>query len=165
MNKKSIRSFAFGIVFTISFIVAYTMFFEEEQEISVSEAKTILEDEGYITIAQKDYEQLKEENSEEASPEAEAEQKEAEEKNEEQSPDSKQEENTDVIHYQLEIQRGMKTHNISQLLEAANIIENRSDFEKFLIEHNYSKKVQVGTFELNSTMNYDTIGKMITKNE
>ncbi|GGA32115.1 endolytic transglycosylase MltG [Psychrobacillus lasiicapitis] len=63
----------------------------------------------------------------------------------------------------LHIQSGMTSRDISTSLEQAGIIQNKQDFEDYLIAQDLSSKIQIGQFELNSTMTIKQIAEIITK--
>lgn len=153
MNKRSIRSFAFGIFFAVSFIGASTHIFEEKSETTVKEAKALLKKEGFITISEEEYENLKAKKEEAVE----------EPKDKVEPPTQEQETENLATQYELEIVSGMNTSEIARILEEAHIIDDEQDFEQFLIEHDYNTKVQIGVFDLDSEMDYEEIAKKITK--
>lgn len=167
MNKRNVRSFAFGILFAAVLLGASTVFFDAKQSMDIEEAKKTVEKEGYMVVSKKDYEKLVAEQPKEEEKNKVEEQEQGEDKvspKEEASDEEiEKEEKSEIISYQLEIVSGMNTEEISSTLEKANIIDDEQSFEQFLIEHEYNKKVQVGTFELNNQMSYEEISKIITK--
>lgn len=152
MNKRSVRAFSVGILFAALLLLISG--FGKETDLSVKKAKEVLTDEGFIVISKEDYDKLStaqtkkvHENIEEQKVETEAQEK----------------EEAKTIYYVLEIKSGMSTGEISTKLKQANVIDNEEKFEQFLIDNGYHTKVQVGTFELNSSMDYEGIAKIITK--
>lgn len=168
MNKRSVRAFAFGLFFAVAFIGASGLIFEEESDITVKEAKAFLKKEGFVTLSKDEYNSLKEEKSEqEVKEEKPAETKEqtepppeVEQEEKVEEPESEKEK---VIQYNLEITSGMYVSEIARKLVEAKIIADKNDFEQFLMDHDYNTKVQIGVFELNSSMGYEEIAKIITK--
>lgn len=63
----------------------------------------------------------------------------------------------------LHIQSGMTSRDISVSLEQAGIIRNKQDFEDYLSAQDLSSKIQIGQYELNSTMSIKHIAEIITK--
>jgi hypothetical protein len=63
----------------------------------------------------------------------------------------------------LHIQTGMTSRDISVFLEQASIIQNKQDFEDYLSAQDLSGKIQIGQYELNSTMSLKQIAEIITK--
>ncbi|SER81302.1 endolytic transglycosylase MltG [Psychrobacillus sp. OK032] len=63
----------------------------------------------------------------------------------------------------LHIQTGMTSRDISVFLEQAGIIQNKQDFADYLSAQDLSGKIQIGQYELNSTMSLKQIAEIITK--
>ncbi|MFJ7971415.1 endolytic transglycosylase MltG [Psychrobacillus sp. NPDC096389] len=63
----------------------------------------------------------------------------------------------------LHIQSGMTSSDISASLEQTGIIQNKQDFEDYLTAQDLSGKIQIGQYELNSTMSMKQIAETITK--
>ncbi|WP_144511088.1 endolytic transglycosylase MltG [Bacillus sp. FJAT-22090] len=63
----------------------------------------------------------------------------------------------------LIIQSGMTSKDISTTLESAGIIRNKLDFEDYLTAQNLSGKIQIGEYDLNSTMTIKQIAEKITR--
>ncbi|MFJ8066734.1 hypothetical protein ACIQYS_19265 [Psychrobacillus sp. NPDC096426] len=63
----------------------------------------------------------------------------------------------------LHIQSGMTSRDISVFLEQTGIIQNKQDFEDYLSAQDLSGKIQIGQYELNSTMSIKQIAEIITK--
>ena len=63
----------------------------------------------------------------------------------------------------LHIQSGMTSRDISISLEQAGIIQNKQDFEDYLTAQDLSGKIQIGQYELNSSMSLKEIAAIITK--
>lgn len=70
---------------------------------------------------------------------------------------------TDQIKTVLIIRSGMTSTEISSLLEQTNIIKNRKDFDQYLEDKKLSEGIQIGTYELNSSMTIAEIANLITK--
>lgn len=63
----------------------------------------------------------------------------------------------------LIIQSGMTSKDISSTLESAGIIRNKLDFEDYLSAQKLAGKIQIGEYELNSTMTIKQIAEKITR--
>lgn len=63
----------------------------------------------------------------------------------------------------LIIRKGMTSTDISSILEQTNIIKNRKDFEQYLEDKKLSEGIQIGTYEINSSMTIVEIANLITK--
>lgn len=57
----------------------------------------------------------------------------------------------------------MASSDISALLAEQNIIDNASEFNRYLDEHEYSLYVQIGTFEVSSDMSFYEIAERIAR--
>ncbi|UOE54411.1 hypothetical protein LIT38_20650 [Bacillus sp. CMF12] len=160
MNKRNTRAFAFGILMAvIAFGTAY--FFikpnqSENRKIDENSAKEFLQAKGYTVLTNEEYTLLQQTKSEEPANEN------TEEKEEPAEEDTELEEGAQVV-YQLTIESGMTPGEIAVQLEKANVINQAADFGNYLEEYGYSKKIQLGTFELTPDMSYKEIAKVITK--
>ncbi|WP_394187739.1 hypothetical protein [Paenisporosarcina quisquiliarum] len=70
---------------------------------------------------------------------------------------------SDQIKTVLIIRSGMTSTDISSILEQTNIIKNRKDFYQYLEDKKLSEGIQIGTYELNSSMTIAEIANLITK--
>lgn len=57
----------------------------------------------------------------------------------------------------------MSSGEIAKVLEDNHIVKDRQEFAQYLIAHNDQAKIQLGTYNLTSSMNYNQIAKIITK--
>lgn len=75
-----------------------------------------------------------------------------------------QEETTDkpVRFSYLIIKPGMTSSDVSSLLEQANIIENKDEFNEFLKEKKLTRSIRTGEFLLNSGMTFEEIAEEIS---
>lgn len=160
MNKRSIRSFALGILLSISLIGIF--YFSEEKNsaqepINEQEAKSFLEGKGFIILPKEQYNELK-------SSVDEAKKAENKFKAKQESKQKDVEEATDNdTTMKLEIISGMVSHDIAKVLEKNNIIDDAEQFAIYLEENGYSTRIQLGVFELKTGMSYKDIAKIITK--
>ena len=153
MNKRSMRAFAFGIAVAVGIIGTYYYSFlpkDSDKEITVEDAEALLANKGYIVLTKEKYKKL-----EEAAKPPQQEVK---------APESTPKDKENTIHaYKLEIKAGMVSHEIASILEKEKIIDNADEFEIYLEENGYSKRIQLGKFELTAGMSYKQIAKIITK--
>ncbi|MBX9973037.1 hypothetical protein [Cytobacillus firmus] len=160
MNKRNTRAFAFGILMAvIAFGTAY--FFikpdqSENRKIDANSAKEFLQANGYTVLTDEEYTLLQQTKSEDPANKNTKEKEEPAEKN------TEPEENSQEV-YQLTIKSGMTPGEIAAQLEKANVIDQAAEFGNYLEEYGYSKKIQLGTFELTADMSYKEIAKIITK--
>ncbi|GAA0445737.1 endolytic transglycosylase MltG [Virgibacillus salarius] len=65
--------------------------------------------------------------------------------------------------YTLHIKEGMASSEISSLLEENKLIKDASEFSDYLEENDYSQRVQIGKYKLNTDMGPYQIAEAITK--
>ncbi|WP_277587220.1 hypothetical protein [Psychrobacillus antarcticus] len=65
--------------------------------------------------------------------------------------------------FTLSIQLGMTSSEISAILEDAGIILNKVDMDNYLTDQDLSGRIQVGNYELNSSMSLKQIAESITR--
>ncbi len=160
MNKRSIRSFALGILLSVSLIGIF-YFLEEknpvQEPIREQEAKSFLEEQGFIILTKEQFNEL--ESSVEEAKETEKQFK----TEQESKPEETDETTINDTTMKLEIISGMVSHDIASLLKKNKIIDDANQFETYLEENGYSKRIQLGVFELKTGMSYKEIAKIITK--
>lgn len=104
---------------------------------------------------------IEESNGESSSEETEEEESMDSETDEENEGEDEIEED-DRIDFTLTISRGMTSIDISQILYENNIVDNAEQFNQFLEQNGYSRRIQLGENELHSNMNYTEIANVIT---
>ena len=185
--KHHIRAFAIGL-FTSSLIILIVFFLVRDsqtaiEDVNAEELIPVLEDQGYTVLSQEEYisysvngsesendsdtnnessdentEQNNEdtenntEDEEETSEEDSSNEEDAEEDSEEDSPKE----------YELTIETGMASSQISDILESEDIIESASDFNTYLEDNDYAINVKPGTFEITSDLSHFEIAEIIT---
>jgi hypothetical protein len=152
MNKRSIRSFAFGILMTVC-IIGFVSFFQEEpkpESSTIEDAKALLKKSGYVILSVTEFNDLQNQAP-------------AQEKKAEQNVQETETPADPINHYQLEITSGITPSEISALLKENHIIENESEFTDFLINQNYHTKIQLGSYALTNQMTHEQIADIITK--
>ncbi|KON87046.1 hypothetical protein AF332_09625 [Sporosarcina globispora] len=158
MNKRNTRAFAFGILIAvIAFATAYFSNKPEQPEnrkIDENSAKEYLQANGYIVLTDEEYTLLQQTKPEDPA---------NENKEEKEEPAEEETEEASSEVYQLTIESGMTPGEIAAQLEKVKIIDQAADFGNYLEEYRYSKKIQLGTFELTNKMSYKDIAKIITK--
>ncbi|WP_019154511.1 hypothetical protein [Robertmurraya massiliosenegalensis] len=158
MTKNTIRAFALGIILAVA-LLQFTVL-KQESDISLHDAKEKLTEEGFVILTNEEFTNL----------EAVAEEKELVEE-EKTKPNVNEEEKLEespteeTAAFTLVIEENMSTKKIANILAGEKIIDDATEFEQFLIDHDYHTKVQIGNFELNSDMDYEEISKIITKNK
>lgn len=158
MNKRNTRAFAFGIL--IAVIAFGTACFlnkpeHEDRIMDKNSAKKFLQANGYTVLTDEEYTILQQTEAKDQNENKEVKEDPAEENTE-------QEEESQKV-YKLTIESGMTPGEIAAMLEKAGVIDQAADFGNYLEEYGYSKKIQLGTFELTHNMSYKEIAKIITK--
>lgn len=156
MNKRNTRAFALGILVAVSIIGSFyfsTIKKDAAQEFNIQDAKVLLGDNGYIVLTKDKYQEMEKLNKEKQM------QTEAPQQSAPALPKTEESSYT----YQLKIESGMVSHDIAAILEKEKIIDDADHFETYIVENGYSKRIQLGSFELNAGMSYKQIAKLITK--
>lgn len=64
--------------------------------------------------------------------------------------------------FTIQIESGMASSQISRLLEERGIVDDAEAFNSYLLEHDYSLRVQLGEHELQTGMSYYEIAERLT---
>ncbi|MEH7885501.1 hypothetical protein V7654_14405 [Bacillus sp. JJ1609] len=158
MNKRTAQAFALGILFSAIFLWAGSSVIADkgtEQKVTVSNAKQLLETNGYKVMDNNEFAKLNEKKT--AAKEEKTKAKAPAEK-------AKTEEVKEEKKFTLVIAGGMTPGDVAVMLKSQGIIDDEDKFERFLIDKGYHMKVQIGRYELTGGMDYDQIAKVITKN-
>lgn len=67
----------------------------------------------------------------------------------------------DVV--QITIERGDDSGTISRKLHTAGLIENAAEYDAYLMQHGYDKKLSTGTKNINVTDNWQEIAEKLTR--
>ena len=62
----------------------------------------------------------------------------------------------------ITIGRGADSYSVSKDLEAAGLIENAREYDAYLCEYGYSKRISIGTYEIPIGTSQEEIAKIIT---
>lgn len=163
MANNSLRSFASGMIIATSFFTAVYYFqpstkaeqkIVENHTITEEEVQQYLNNNGYISIPEQTYDELV------------AKSKEYETMKDQSQKESVQKEtapNPEPQTFTLTVKSGMDSIQIANLLEKSGIVDSGKKFEQFLTKKDWTKSIQVGTYELNNSMSYEEIGKIITR--
>lgn len=137
-----------------------------DSTLSVEDVEAYAENHQLKVLTDDDYQQLINENEEMKN---QIEQQEiAENEDEAEQEDTGTSENEDesgenVYHYVLQIESGMNSSDIADLLESNQVIEDASSFIEYLQENDLSQTIQLGSYEVTSTMSIEEIAQMITR--
>ena len=137
-----------------------------DSTLSVEDVEAYAENHQLKVLTDDDYQQLINENEEMKN---QIEQQEiAENEDEAEQEDTGTSENEDesgenVYHYVLQIESGMNSSDIADLLESNQVIEDASSLIEYLQENDLSQTIQLGSYEVTSTMSIEEIAQMITR--
>ncbi|QVY60348.1 endolytic transglycosylase MltG [Cytobacillus gottheilii] len=167
MHKRNVRSFSFGIFFSVLVIAIYTFIADPEREETAytdNGAKAYLEEAGYTVLTEEEL------NNAIDSSEKQTEQPDTDSNDGDEAgsnPDQPQGEDTapeePPVSFELEISQGMNVGQIASLLVQVGLVEDASAFTQYMEENGYSTKIQLGTFEIKQGMSIEEIAKTITK--
>lgn len=155
MNKRNTRAFAIGILVSVCIIGSFyfsALKKEMPVDLSIENAKALLADHGFIVLTKEKYQEIEKANNDKPKKTETIEQ-----------PASPPKSTEAAVAYTLEIIGGMVSHDIAVMLEKEKIIDDADQFETYLEENGYSKRIQLGSFELKSDLSYKQIAKIITK--
>ncbi|WP_068671879.1 hypothetical protein [Oceanobacillus sp. Castelsardo] len=172
--KQLVRYFSLGLL-TAGIIMLGVVLISDnnkQSELSAEELIPILENEGYHVLSNNEYiamsvnpneNKAKQDSDNETKKnpdnkdskeknESKDNEKEAKETDKEQAKkDEKEDKNKSYV---LNVKSGMPTSSISTILEENGIIDNASEFTKYLEKHEYSLKVKAKKTEVTSDMSY-----------
>lgn len=103
-------------------------------------------------------EQVAPEPGAEATPEPEKESEAASEA----ATEEPQESGTDIS---ITVNAGSGSRTVCNRLEEAGVITDAAEFDKYLCDHGYSKRICVGTFEIPADASWEEIAKIITRSK
>ena len=76
--------------------------------------------------------------------------------------DASEEADTDVTTMSLQIYSGITPYSVAQKLEDGGIITNSVEMELLLANPKYARSLQIGSYEVNSSMTLEEIANLIT---
>lgn len=158
MNKSAVRAFGIAL-FLVGALLALAERFDvnigiptvsssADQEVETLQKK--------LDAANKEIASLKEQASQQPS---------TEHTSEEATPEEVTEDNiasTDITTMTLQIYSGITPYIVAQKLEDGDIISNSVEMELLLANAKYARSLQIGSYEVNSSMSLEEIAKLIT---
>lgn len=163
MNKRSVRTFSLGILFSAIMVTIGYYFLDIEKkndaaeitgetvEITKSEWEEL---KSSLTETENELKKLRKNMEEKSLPKEEP----IEEEPSAEKPHDEHGENT----FLLVVKTGMNSKDIATILAKAKIVEDGKDFQNYLINNGYDTKIQVGRFTVHKGMTYEEISKLIT---
>lgn len=177
--KHLLQGTAIGLFIATSVFAALYFFGESNkddkniEDLTIEEAITFLESEEYSVIDKQELEHLYDEIDQLERTVAENSQVIVEDENKEDDVAiddenevpvaDEEEEQEKVEEFVLKIESGMHSRNIGEELKKHGIVEDERDFERYVIDKEVDKKIQIGEFELRSDMSIDEIIEVIIR--
>ncbi|MGM8365138.1 hypothetical protein ACLIBG_06575 [Virgibacillus sp. W0181] len=172
--RQPIRAFSIGLLTASVILLVVFLFFKDnsvtEQQYTMDELKNKVEEKGYRIVSEEEYitlslmeeEELENDNNSEKT-ETKSDNK-ADKTNKTEEGENKEESvSEESKSYTLKVEPNMMPHIVSDLLEKNKIIENASELDQYLEEHDISNLIQIGDHQLNSDMTIAEIAEEITK--
>lgn len=180
--KQPIRLFALGLL-TASLIALIFFLFVKDgahntDNLANEDMIDALKDEGYHVLNDSDYialtvdeaddkkeaKEIKEaESTKTASSEKQTKEDDEKEKSDDKDEEKDKKDKDKKKTYTIHIKTGMASSEISDKLEKKDIIKDASKFSKYLKEHDYDQEVQLGKFDVSSSMDKKEIAEAITE--
>ncbi|MFC0014818.1 MULTISPECIES: endolytic transglycosylase MltG [Allobacillus] len=161
--KRMVMAYSVGLL-TATFIFGIIYWMEgnsneskDSSNVPEKEIQTYIEEQELKLVSQDEYTNLLNKNEELRA------QLDALEKENSKSDESASSSEKDVFRYVLEIEQGMNSSDIADLLERNEIINDTKPFIDYLAEHDLSQTIQLGSYEMNSSMSIEEIANLITR--
>lgn len=155
INAKMLLSFSVGLL-TASIVLGIVYLADSDDKpkaaMTEEEMKDKLTEAGYLVYTEEEWNEIvgtPDENEEKApSEETEA---------VEEPPEKPEENKEEVRKLTITVTKGMTSIDIGKILEREKFIENAYDFTKAVEQKGVANRLQLGTFEVNSSMTTDEI--------
>ena len=169
--KYYLRGLGIGIVVTVLVMMAVL---GNKQPMTDAEVKARAKELGMIEntiikdVANKNEDVVSDEKVDEETPdvETEIEDEPVEEKTDEPAEEPIEEpadENTDDSEsVTITVVGGDSSWSVSKRMEEAGLIESASEFDKYLCQNGYDKRIRLGNYEITKDMSYEQMAKIIT---
>ena len=70
---------------------------------------------------------------------------------------------TEEGNFTIEIKSGDSSYSVCQRLEEAGLVETATDFDRYLYENGYDKRINTGVFEIPRDADMEKIAKIISR--
>ena len=165
--KYYLRGLGIGIVVTVLVMMAVL---GNKQPMTDAEVKARAKELGMIEntiikdVANKNEDVVSDEKVDEETPDVETEiEEETIEEPIEEPIDEPADENTDESEaVTITVVGGDSSWSVSERMEEAGLIESASDFDKYLCQNGYDKRIRLGNYEITKEMSYEQMAKIIT---
>lgn len=174
--KQPIRLFALGLLTASLVTLVFFLFVKDgannTENIANEDMIDALKDDGYHVLNDSDYIALAvdeaddKKEAEKTNTASSGEQTEDNDKNDddkEKNDDKDKKDEDKEKTYTIHIKSGMASSEISDQLEENDIIKDASKFSKYLKDNDYDQKVQLGKFDVSSSMDQKEIAEEITR--
>lgn len=164
--KQPVRAFSFGLFTAGVILLVIVLFFDKSQEtpkLSQKEMIASLEENGMQVLTDEEYISfsVKEDSGNKDEQKSETQEKEQPKESVDQENKDNQEKE-EVKTFTLNVEPGLASSSISDILEENGIIDSASKFNQYLEENDYSQYVQLGTFKVTSDMTFNQLAETIT---
>ncbi|TFD97514.1 endolytic transglycosylase MltG [Jeotgalibacillus salarius] len=146
LDRRSIRSTGIGMMASALLIFSAGYFMSEKPPETVSNVS-----ENEMIISKDEYNGLQDEISQ---------WEQRVQLLEEEAPEESPVEVTRII---LSVEAGMTSPEIGDQLFSGGIIDDEDVFNEYLVDQNLTDRIQIGEYDLNSTMSIEQIAKLITQ--
>lgn len=183
--KQSLRFFSLGLLVSALLLLGYNFFFQDtltSAELSVEEMTDSLKEQGYRVITEEEFisytldndttdkksedkaDEKADEEAEKNTDKEDSKKEEEDEKKDKESESKEDKEEDKVIKASFKTESGVVSEDIADSLVEKKIIkENEHDkFVKYLEDNDYSKYIQLGTFEVSSDMDFKELAETVT---
>jgi hypothetical protein len=153
MDRSTIRAFAAGILLATA-IIGSIYYYSKPKELTEKQIHSYLQKKGLIAVKIKEYELLKQstQNLQPTPPTA--------------QPKKDTASKPITVHaYRLVIDKGKVPADIAEELEEAQVIKDAKAFTKYLEDRDLTRKIRIGTYNVNSGMNYAELSRIITSGQ
>ncbi len=145
MIKGRLQGFSAGIIFTTCIFAGcyYGTGIIKGSDLTSDEAKELLEKDGFtVSLPNKEAQQaLKPSRDIDQKPKV---------------------EQTPIVSYTMKVKSNMTSAEIATMLVEEKIIDDAAEFETYMNEHDFSKKIQIGEFVVTNTMTYRQLANTLS---
>ncbi|MFJ7754927.1 hypothetical protein ACQKGI_06080 [Peribacillus muralis] len=144
MFKAKLQGFSTGIIFTTSIFAGcyYGTGIMKETNLTKEEAKEMLENDGFVVSLPKEEDKQAVQPSMETNKAAKV--------------------KDPIVSYTIKVKSNMTTTEIASTLYKQKIIDDEAQFETYMNDHGFSKKVQIGEFVVTNTMTYRQLANTLS---
>ncbi|TDL34541.1 hypothetical protein E2R51_02160 [Jeotgalibacillus sp. S-D1] len=154
MDKRTFRALGAGIITGALIMFAFTYFTAQNDEATASEPK---ETEGTIILTQEEFDSLNTQLKEWENRAIEL------SKSQNTATDNTESETASMTRFILSVESGMTFPEISEKLAEYDIIPSSEAFNDYLMDNQLTDQIQIGTYDLHSSLSIEEIASILTK--